>query len=256
MLFVFILGKIIGLCAGILQKDDLAFVGMYVVKSNLRGLGIGKNLWNRVMERVGDRNAAINTRLENVENYRDRGGFPIVCDRGSVTFTMKDVCSCKMINELPGVDVNLVKSHDANLIKGIADYDANIIGFSRDRLFPILSKEKESVIVAARNSGDNSICGYGIIKQAMNNMAFVGPLYADEKTIAELILYHLIKAFPEATKDGLVLETVDCNEDALSTWERLGFQRYSRCFRLYRHKEVNFDFKKVFVLFSETFCVF
>lgn len=259
-LFYFInsVGEVIGVCAGILQHADLAFFGMYVVKSDYRGRGVGQKIWKKVMERIGDRNAATNPVPEQTQNYKDRGGFPIQCDWGSVVYELRDVSLSNMTGESPpGVGVDLVSPDDVNLIKSVAEYDADVIGFPRNELFPILFKDKESIMVVAKNLRDDTVCGYGIIKQSIKNFALIGPLYADDKSIAELILYHLVKAFPVAVKEGVTLMAVDCNRDALGMWERLGFHRHrSTCLRLYRHREVKCHFEKVFVLFNDNFCVF
>lgn len=55
-------GEIVGSCCGIRLSPLHANVGMYVVRSDCRGGGLGKQLWNAAIEHVGPRNK-VSTRL-------------------------------------------------------------------------------------------------------------------------------------------------------------------------------------------------
>ena len=249
-------GLVIGVCAGILQHHDLAFIGMYAVKSTFQRRGIGRKIWNKVMERVGDRNAGVNPVPEMLENYRDRAGFPIQSDWLSVVCVAKEVLTSEMISEIPGVDVNVISSEDDETTHSAAEYDSQVFGFSRGRLIPILCREEDSITVIATKSHDNSVCGYGNIKKNIKGNALVGPLFADDSCIAELVLYHLIKSFPEAESKGVTLMAIDCNQDALDMVEKLGFRKEPGTARLYRSEEVDVQFNKVFAQHNLNFSVF
>lgn len=249
-------GTVIGVCAGVLQHGDLAFIGMYAVRSTFQRRGIGRKIWDKVMARVGDRNAGVNPVPEQLSNYRDKAGFPIQSDWRSVVCIAKEVLTTEMATEIQGVAVSVVTPDDADMVKAVTAYDFDVLGFSRERLIPIQCAEEDSVTVAGTREQDGSVCGYGCIRQNIKGNAHVGPLYADDSVVAELILNHLVKSFPVAESKGVTLMTVDCNEDCLSMVERLGFVKLPGTERLYRSGEVDVHFRKVFAQHNLNFSVF
>lgn len=254
--------RVIGVCAGVLQHDNLAFIGMYVVKSTFQRRGIGRKIWDKVMERVGDRNAGVNPVATQLENYRDRAGFPIQSDLCSVVCIADQLLTSDMTTELPGVDVCVLSPEDTDVVKAVSGYESNVLGFTRERLMPILCAEKDSVTVVATKAHDNSVCGFGSIRQNINGNAHVSPLFADDHIIAEVILYHLKKAFPVAESKGVTMMIVDCNEAAMAMVDKLGFCKEPGTARLFRIEDVDsglkkeIQFKKLFAQNNSNFSVF
>lgn len=60
----------VGSCAAIRQREDLYFVGLYAVRTELQGRGIGMKMWEYAMKRVGDSNAALNAVPKHLSTYR------------------------------------------------------------------------------------------------------------------------------------------------------------------------------------------
>lgn len=208
------------------------------------------------MERVGDRNAGVNPVPEQLANYRDKAGFPIQSDWLSVVCVAKEVPISEMLSELPGINVKVLELDDSEQVNKIKQYDADVLGFSRPRFISLLCREKDTVTVAATYSHDNSVCGYGTIKKNIKGNALVGPLFADNSSVAEVILYHMVKAFPTAECKGVTLMTVDCNEDSLALVDKLGFIKEPGTERLYRNEEVEVQFQKIFGQSNLNFSVF
>ena len=208
------------------------------------------------MERVGDRNAGVNPVPEQLANYRDRAGFPIQSDWLSVVCVAKKIPVSKMLTELPGINAKVLEPEDFEEVNKVKQYDADVLGFSRSRLISLLCREKDTVTVVATNSHDDSVCGYGTIKQNIKGNALIGPLFADNSSVAELIIYHMVKAFPMAEAKGVTLMTVDCNEDSLALVDKLGFKKEPGTERLYRSEEVEVQFKKIFGQHNLNFSVF
>lgn len=208
------------------------------------------------MERIGDRNAGVNPVPEQLENYRDRAGFPIQSDWLSVVCVAKEIPLSEMLTELPGISIKVLEPEDSEATNKTTQYDAEVFGFSRGRLISLLCREKDAVTVIATNTHDDLVCGYGTIKQNIKGNALVGPWYADNSSIAELILYHMVKAFPPAQSKGVTLMTVDCNEDAIALVDKLGFKREEGTARLYRNEEVEVQFQKVYGQHNLNFSVF
>lgn len=64
------LGEVVGSCAAIRQKEGLYFVGLYAVRTELQGQGIGMKMWDYAMKRVGDSNAGLNAVPKHLSTYR------------------------------------------------------------------------------------------------------------------------------------------------------------------------------------------
>ncbi|XP_055930946.1 uncharacterized protein LOC129961208 isoform X2 [Argiope bruennichi] len=249
-------GMVLGSCAGVLQNDDLAFIGLYVVKSAYRRHGIGRKIWNAVMKRVGDRNAGVNPVPEQLENYRDRSGFPVQTSWCSIVSHTKSMdMSLFTANDL---DINLQRLilEDNDTLNEVICYDADVCGFSRGNLVPLLCSQKDSVTMVATKTDSNEICGYGNIRKNIKNGAIVGPLYADSAEIAEKILYELVKAFPIGEIEGIMMMAIDCNLPAMKMMDKLGFQTLEGIARLYRDEEVHVKYEKVFSQHSLNFSIF
>lgn len=228
-----------------------------MVKPIFQGHGIGKKIWRKVMERIGDRNVAVNSLPEKVEVYRDHAGLSIQTNWGAEIYIAKEVPVSKMVQNIKDISARVITPDDVAIINDVIAYDARVLGFSRRRLLTLQSKEKGLVTVVATNSIDNSVCGYGCLAEnTIISKGIVGPLYADNKCIAEHILYHILIAFPAAQTHGVMLMMADCNKDGSAMFEKLGFEKIESDPRLYRTEEVQVQFEKVFAVHSWNFSVF
>lgn len=247
---------VLGSCAGVLQNEDLAFIGLYVVKSAYRRHGIGRKIWNAVMKRVGNRNAGVNPVPEQLENYRDRSGFPVQTSWCSVVSnTMSMDMALFTPNDLD-INVQQLTLEDNDTLNCVICYDADVCGFSRGNLVPLLCNQKDSVTMVATKAESSEICGYGNIRKNIKNGAIVGPLYADRADIAERILFELVKAFPIAETEGIMMMAIDCNLPAMKMMDKLGFQNESGIARLYRDEEIHVKYEKVFSQHNLNFSIF
>ncbi|GIY76150.1 hypothetical protein CDAR_461021 [Caerostris darwini] len=186
-------GTVIGACAGVLQNEDLAFVGLYVVKSTYRRQGIGRKIWDAVMKRVGERNAGVNPVPNQLENYRDRSGFPVQTSWCSIVTKAKEIDLKQFSDDPSEVNVQVLTLENNDTLNNVICYDADVCGFSRGNLIPILCQQKDSITMVAINAEDNDVCGYGNIRKNIKGGVIVGPLYADSSEIAEKSLVNSLK---------------------------------------------------------------
>ncbi|PRD33038.1 UNVERIFIED_CONTAM: hypothetical protein NCL1_18632 [Trichonephila clavipes] len=249
-------GTVLGACAGILQNKDLAFIGLYVVQSVYQRRGIGKKIWNAVMERIGDRNAGVNPVPSQLSNYRDRSGFPVQTSWCSIESVANEVNLSQMNADVPEVDVQVLTLEDNDVLNNVICYDADICGYSRGNLIPLLCEQKDSITMVATKTEDGEVCGYGNIKKNIKGGTTVGPLYADSADIAEKILFELIKAFPSSEKGKMIIMLMDCNESAMKLMNRIGFNDGEDIARLYRKEEVPVKYDKIFSQHNLNFSVF
>ncbi|XP_035205595.1 uncharacterized protein LOC118180634 isoform X2 [Stegodyphus dumicola] len=245
-------GEVLGTCTAVINHDDLAFIGLYSVREKYRGLGIGSKIWNACMEHVGTRNVALNAAPGTLEMYRDKCAFPIVEDRWEILLNEinQSVSPANLSDQVPfGVRVQHCRESDLSLIY---EFDFNLVGYKRDLVIKLTSQEQDTKTVVAIKDGE--CIGYGTIRKTCQGIGYVGPLYANDYSVAEVILRRLIVSAPEMK--GLFIGTDSNNAAANDLVKRLGCHVIGQCQRLYRREKVNVDTNKVFAFFSLNFSPF
>ncbi|XP_042895724.1 uncharacterized protein [Parasteatoda tepidariorum] len=247
-------GEVIGVCGGVIHHEDLAFVGIYAVREKYRGSGIGYKVWNACMEHIGSRNACLNAVPEKFELYRDRGGFPLV--ETEWTCVVNETSGNETVNPevlsdvVPkGVDIH---PFDESLLPFIYDYDYSLIGYKRNVAVELSCKEKDSRTLVAMKEG--ACVGWGTIKLSCQNVGLIGPLYADEADVAEVMLRRLISDFP--LSKGFSMMTISSNTAANQMVKKLCVPTLEECPRLYRKHKLKVDVNKVFGHFDLNFSPF
>ncbi|XP_055931802.1 uncharacterized protein LOC129962102 [Argiope bruennichi] len=248
-------GKILGSCGCVFNGDDsdgVYFGGIYCVEPKYQGTGIGLKIYKECFEHFGDSNCGLNAVPGMTEIYRDRGGFPVeekewVCLKNQTSsYVSPDVLS----NFVPqGVDIQ--PFHDSFLAKMVA-YDQALVGFRRSLLLSMSCNEMNSKTFVAFKNG---VCvGFGTIKESCLGAGRVGPLYADDPAVAEVILRKLLESFPG--RNGFAMMTISSNVPANSFLRRLSCPVKEECHRLYTKKRMIVDTNKIYALFDINFSAF
>ena len=84
------------------------FIGLYGVRPELHGRGIGQAMWRRVMEHVAGRNAALYAVPQHLVMYRDRAGFRHPDDRLLLIYESSEVLEPRvdlLVDGIRGVEV-------------------------------------------------------------------------------------------------------------------------------------------------------
>ncbi|GFQ84595.1 n-acetyltransferase domain-containing protein [Trichonephila clavata] len=72
--------ELAGLCCGTILDSDLGFMGLYMVKEDMRGKGVGFKLWKATKEHIGDRNIGVCGKMDYIVKYREKEGFEHIQD--------------------------------------------------------------------------------------------------------------------------------------------------------------------------------
>lgn len=236
-------GELLGVCSGVILDEDLAFFGLYAVREKCRGMGIGSKLWKECLTHIGDRNAAVNAVPGKLEVYRDRGGFPVEETEWSCLIyeTAEPVDFTPLTSDVAGIKV--VKITDKEMPK-VLEYDFTVVGFKREKAISLTVNEKDSVAVAALDTAEEKLKGYGVLKMSVQGSGLVGPLYADSQDIAEVLLRNMMESLPEAR--GMSLMSTDVNPNADSIAKKLKIPEFERCPRCYRKSKISADLSKIY----------
>lgn len=122
------------MCAGVFVHPTTAFIGLYGVRPDLHGCGIGTAMWTRMMEHVGSLNAGLYAVTEHLSMYRDRAGFPAPDDRMLLIYESAP-------DREPNVDLLVPSIRGARVVKiggdwlrRVIEFDSNVHGYVRGKL--------------------------------------------------------------------------------------------------------------------------
>ncbi|KAG8195358.1 hypothetical protein JTE90_001377 [Oedothorax gibbosus] len=246
-------GEIIGACSAVIHHEDMAFLGMYGVRKAYQGLGIGMKLWNACVEHIGTRNGILNAVPDKTDRYRTKGGFPIL--ETSWASIMNETCNPvnhEVLSDEPPEGIDILPFQESHL-PAMFEYDLALMGYEREKALELNCKEQDSRTFVAFNN--RCVVGFGTIKMRCDNaLGQVGPLYADDPRVAEVILKRLIVSLPKA--EGFAMMTVNSNLAAKKLIDRLGCPVLMECPRLYSKARFNVDLDKVFAHFDLNFTPF
>ena len=166
-------GEIGGTVSCALYGPQYAFIGFYIVRTDLRGRGIGTQLFDRALARAGDRVVGLDGVLEQQPVYASLG-FELAHRnerwRGSGGGERPD-----NLVDIAGVEFDALLA-----------YDAAVFGAPRERFLRAwLDREPGHVLASLR--GDGGLAGYAVLRPCREGMK-IGPLFADDGNLAATLL--------------------------------------------------------------------
>jgi len=171
-------GEIVGTVSCALYGADYAFIGFYIVRSDVRGRGIGSSLFDRALARADGRVVGLDGVLAQQASYERRGFAPA---HRNVRWRTAGG------GEVPAglVELSSVPFHQVHA------FDTAVFGADRERFLRAWIDRPPGDALACVADGD--LAGYGVVRPCRTG-AKVGPLLADDEEVAELLLAGLIAA--------------------------------------------------------------
>jgi hypothetical protein len=177
-------GEIVATVSCALYGESYAFIGFYIVRSHLRGRGIGNALFERALGRAGGRAVGLDGVLAEQGSY-ERRGF-VLAHRNVRWRTIGG-------GERPDGVVDLSSVEFEQLL----DFDSAIFGTERERFLRVWIDRPAGHALACLQGG--RIVGYGVLRPCHVG-AKVGPLFADDQQVAEELLTGLLAAADPRTE--------------------------------------------------------
>ncbi|XP_014674347.1 PREDICTED: uncharacterized protein LOC106814542 [Priapulus caudatus] len=219
-----------------------AFVGHFIVRSDLRGTGIGTMLLKRVREHAGHRNLALDSVMHRVQFYKKHGFTTesfIMTNRYCTVDHAKIAASLKLED-----DANIiVKPYNEEMLQAVLDYDRTIAGHDRgDYLRPYLQAYKKLVFVATDAEG--KLTGYVVAVNMTGDVSYgIFPLYGDTEQVLRQLMRQVLMALPDESE--ICLHTPGDNTPAIKMIEALGARFVMHEQRMYAKDEVTLPLEKV-----------
>ncbi|GFY76229.1 n-acetyltransferase domain-containing protein [Trichonephila inaurata madagascariensis] len=179
--------------------------------------------------------------IHQIPAFNRRGAVVFESDWKSLEYeTNIPVNSSILSDELPsGVEILPFQS---SLLPAIFEYDYSLMGYERKSLIEATCKEENSETLVAMKDG--KCLGFGSIKLDIVEYLKIGPLYADNPSVAQAIMKRLITSMPEAK--GFSIVTINTNLFANMMLEKFNVAIHKSYYRVSTMKRLLVDTKKVF----------
>jgi len=218
-------GELIGSVASTAYQDEFGFMGLFIVRPEFRGRGLGNTLWHARCKRLLARlrpgaSIGLDGALE-MQDYYTKGGF---------VFSHRNF---RFRAELP--ERTVPPTVDSEDIVPLAEIPfAQVLDYDR-ACFPALRatflqgwlSQPHTAAFGCRRAG--SLSGYGVVRRCGQGYK-IGPLFADDIQAAQALYASLAKS---AVGGPLFLDAPENNPTALELVHRHRMVEVFGCSRMY-----------------------
>lgn len=174
----FVGGEMVAGISAVAYGSGFGFIGLYICRSDRRGEGHGKAVWDAGMARLGNRIVGLDGVAEQRANYQRMGFVPAY---ETVRYSGRPAGLPK------GGDMRPVTAGD---MAGILAYDRRCFPAPRETF---LGEWLRPPRIARLSAGSDGIAGYGVARRCREGFK-VGPLFADAAELALAMLADLSDA--------------------------------------------------------------
>ena len=233
----FIGGELIGGGSLVSYNDDFGFMGLFIVKPEFRGTGIGTRLWhfrkNTLLARLNNDAAIGMDGVVTMQDFYKKGGFEI---------SFRDERYLR-IGEVFESDPN-VSDFNIGDLTAILDFDLECFGVNRKKfLVPWLLSENARSITYKSADG---LKGFAVIRKCHLGYK-IGPLFAENFSVAEA-LYKTCLTIGQGEQIFLDIPVV--NKDAVELVKKFKAKYVFECARMYAGSPPKTSLIKVFGITS------
>jgi hypothetical protein len=193
-----------------------AFLGFYIVRADLRGRGYGLRIWNAAMAHAGERIVGLDGVLSQQANYK-KSGFQLA---------YANVRYGGVVAAPAGTSARVVALDEVPFATVEAD-DATVFPAPRQTFLRAWIDAPGHVGRALVRDG--ALAAWGVIRPCQKGWK-VGPLVADDRASAELVLAALLAA---SGGGEIFLDVPSVNRDAVALAQSLGLAPVFETARMY-----------------------
>ena len=205
------------------------FLGLYIVRPDLRGRGYGYRLWKAGMARLGERTVGLDGVVAQQENYR-RSGFSLA--HRNIRYGGQ-----------PGIDApqdTRIKAVEGALLDAVLAYDRAFFPAPRESFLRCwLDPNRHQALAFVVGE---SLRGYGVIRRCRTGFK-VGPLVAETAESAEALFQSLAA---QAGGEPVFLDIPEPNPAARALAARHGLAPVFETARMYRGPDPQLPLPRIF----------
>jgi GNAT superfamily N-acetyltransferase len=213
-------GEPVGCVSAVAYDERYGFLGLYIVRPQYRGRGFGLQLWNAAIARMGSRNVGLDGVIAQQENY-SKSGFKLAFH------TIRHIGRGGGAEPADLIDLWSVPFEE------ITRYDSGIFPAMRPNFLRHWIRQPKGVTLGSWQK--DRLTGYGILRACRNGFK-VGPLFADDARIADILLQGLASRVPG---EAIFLDTPDANPDAIELARKRGMHPVFETARMYTQGSPN-----------------
>lgn len=225
----FVDGEMVAGISAVAYGSHFGFIGLYICRSDKRGRGYGKTVWDAGMARLSGRTIGLDGVPAQQANYRNMGFVP----------AYRTIRYSGQLSETGGNAAEPVGIDD---LDAIAAFDGAYFPAQRQAF---LREWTSAPRVALMRRSDGRVVGYGVVRPCREGFK-VGPIFAGDFSIARDLLEQLASHC-----DGtLHLDVPETNPGFAAWLEDGGFVPGFETARMYRGPAPSVDMTGVFAISS------
>lgn len=214
--------------------NNFCFLGFFMVDKKYRGQGYGMKIGARALDMYPDVTMGLDGVVEQQENYK-KAGFVMAYNNYRFTFTVNHLLR-------PSKEQNShVVNHTEVPFSDLLSYDALMFGCRREKFLRCWINQPDSYCYVWFEDG--VIKGYGLIRKCISGYK-IGPLFCDNKTIAETLIIKLIEELPEG--EVVYLDIPEPNIKAMELVKQYNMTKVFETARMYRGTPPELPVDKIF----------
>lgn len=232
-------GEMVGGGAIVRHHPDFGFMGLFIIRPDHRGKGLGRTLWYARRDRLASRlQSGATIGLDGVEamcGFYARGGFREATRH--IRFQLG--------GPAPAGDPTFQPVPVGMIPRGqLAALDRTCFPSPRDAYLRAWIDQPGSVSFASVEDG--ALCGYALARPCRVGWK-IGPLVAADRALAARLFHRCW----EAAQGGPVfLDVPEANRDALAMAEEFGMRPVFHCRRMYRGPSPKLQMERIFGITS------
>ena len=209
------LGTPIAAISVVNHTPEFAFLGLYIVKPDLRGRGIGLGLWNHALQHAGNRTIGLDGVPDQQENYR-ASGFQ---HAGGTT---------RFVGKAQAQKHPSIRPAEPSDIAELIRMEGKASGVEKPAYLQAWfegSPTRNTLICKDREI----IRGFCTFRACQTDQK-VGPLVAEDATVAEILIAHAAAL----SNEPLTLDIPETATELTALCQRLGLEPGFKTARMYR----------------------
>lgn len=214
-------------------NDEFNFIGLYIVDPEFRGKGYGYQIWQHALSYIGSKTCGLDGVIAQQINYQ----------RSRFVLAYRHIRYVMCPDHLEERNTEYLFSPEIVNWKELIAYDRQCFPALRENFLRAWLKFNTALIYIDHHE----IRGYGVIRKCQSGYK-VGPLFAQDRDIAQDILVSLVKSLPAGTK--VYLDIPEINSQALLLVEYLKMESVFETARMYINHAPTIDVNKIFATTS------
>jgi GNAT superfamily N-acetyltransferase len=225
---LFIDNKPLAAMAFINYSKELAWIGLFITAPEYRGRGLGKILWDAVLQANDNKLIALDAVKQQIPRY-EREGFRKFTQNSHWTISSREKVIFSVVADIQDISLSSVFSRKE--LDRLIHYDAKMFfSIKRENILKQWVTMPEAHVVFAFNTINKTILGFGVLSKSEEGH-HLAPLYADSMEIVKIIIKKLLEHAEPFSP--IHIDSPDSNKNVSSLLGPMGFRVTFTTFRMY-----------------------